>query len=363
VKLIVQPGDGITALVQAINGAKSRVEIAIFRFDRGEIAKALASAVGRGVFVHALIAYTNRGGERNLRALELELLEAGVTVARTADDLARYHAKYMIIDRKELYLLSYNFTYLDIDHSRSFGLIIRNPKIVQEAVKLFEADTKRQQYSAGQPNLVVSPVNARKQLAAFIKGAKKHLFIYDPEISDAPMIRLLEERKKAGVDIRIIGKLNRKGTGLAVHKMPDIRLHTRSMVRDGSQAFIGSQSLREVELGARRELGVIFRDPKIVARLIKVFEEDWAKSRITTEGAAPVSKVAKKVARVVTKDLPAIAPFVEVVVKDILGTNKDVDLDHSAVEESVKDAVKETVKEAVKDVVGNAVEQNGVVTK
>ena len=117
-KLLIQPGDGVAPLVEAINGAKSRVEIAIFRFDRNEIEKALANAAARGVFVHALIAYTNRGGERNLRKLEMRLLEAGITVARTADDLIRYHDKYLIIDRRELFLLSFNFTYLDIDHSR-----------------------------------------------------------------------------------------------------------------------------------------------------------------------------------------------------------------------------------------------------
>ena len=43
-KLLIQPGDGVAPLVDAINGAKSRVEIAIFRFDRSEIEKALANA-------------------------------------------------------------------------------------------------------------------------------------------------------------------------------------------------------------------------------------------------------------------------------------------------------------------------------
>ena len=62
-KLLLQPGDGIQPTVKAINRAKSSVEIAIFRFDRGEVERALANAVSRGLFVHALIAYTNRGGK------------------------------------------------------------------------------------------------------------------------------------------------------------------------------------------------------------------------------------------------------------------------------------------------------------
>ena len=47
------------------------MEILIFRFDRVEIEKALVNAVARGVTVRALIAYTNRGGEKSLRALEM----------------------------------------------------------------------------------------------------------------------------------------------------------------------------------------------------------------------------------------------------------------------------------------------------
>src|SRR5262249_16901372 len=87
-ELLVQPGAGRTALLEGINSATKSIELAIFRLDRREIEAALEAAVGRGVFVHALIAYTNRGGEKNLRKLEMRLLEAGVTVARTSGDLA-----------------------------------------------------------------------------------------------------------------------------------------------------------------------------------------------------------------------------------------------------------------------------------
>jgi hypothetical protein len=103
VKVLIQPDEGIAPVLAGIEGVKKTIEIVIFRFDRGEIEKALKAAAARGVFVHALVAYTNRGGEKKLRKLETRLLEAGVTVARTADNLARYHDKLMIIDRRLLY--------------------------------------------------------------------------------------------------------------------------------------------------------------------------------------------------------------------------------------------------------------------
>jgi cardiolipin synthase A/B len=364
VRLLVQPGDGVKPLLDAINGAKSRVEIVIFRFDRGEIEKALANAAARGVFVHALIAYTNRGGEKNLRKLEARLLEAGITVARTADDLARYHGKFLIIDRRELFLLSFNFTYLDIDHSRCFGLITTNSKLVGEAVKLFEADTKRQPYEPGSADFIVSPLNARKQLAAFLQGAKKQLLIYDPEISDPSMLKILEARAQAGVEIRVLGRISRANPKIAAHKLSIMRLHTRTVVRDSKQAFVGSQSLRELELNARREVGVIFRDKKIISKLIKTFQDDWEAvekraQQQPEEQSAPADRVARKVAKVVSKDLPPVAPVLRVLVRELVGESGDMDLDPAVVEASVKDAVKEAVKEAVRDAVETAVEQNG----
>jgi phosphatidylserine/phosphatidylglycerophosphate/cardiolipin synthase-like enzyme len=368
-KLLVQPGDGVAPLVEAINGAKSRVEIAIFRFDRAEIEKALANAAARGVFVHALIAYTNRGGERNLRKLEMRLLQAGITVARTSDDLVRYHDKFLIVDRRELFLLSFNFTHLDIDHSRCFGLVTTNSKLVAEAVKLFEADTKRQPYVPGLATFVVSPENARKQLTAFLKGAKKELLIYDPEISDAAMLRLLDARAQAGVDIKIIGRVTRAANKLPVRKLSIMRLHTRTIIRDGNHAFVGSQSLRELELGSRREVGLIFRDKKIVGKLAKVFHNDWdaierasqqpAQEPEPHEDAANPAKVAKKVAKAITKDMPAVAPLVRVVVRELVGESCETELNNAGLEQSVEVAVKAAVKEAVRDVVEAAVEQNG----
>jgi len=360
-KLLVQPSDGVAPLVQAINKAKSRVEIAIFRLDRQEIEKALADAASRGVFVHALIAYTNRGGEQNLRKLEMRLLAAGVTVARTADDLIRYHGKYMIIDRRELFVLSFNFTRLDIDYSRGFGVITRNRKLVQEAVKLFEADAHRQPYMAGTPAFVVSPANARKQLTQVIRGAKRELLIYDPEVSDPSILRELEALSKAGVDIKIIGRVPGRGSSLQVKKLSGLRLHTRSIIRDGKLGFIGSQSLRELELGARREVGIIFRDPKIVASMNKAFLEDWdAVDRpaaiVEIEKVPQATKVARRVAKAFAKELPAVTPVLEVVVRELAVATDATELDCKTIEDAVKDAVKEAVQEAVQ----SAVEQNGI---
>ena len=112
----------------------------------------------------------------------------------------------------------------------------------------------------------------------FIKSAKKELLIYDMKISDRQMIKLLQERVKAGVDVRIIGKVGKRGEGLTAEKMPGMRLHVRAMLRDGQEMFLGSMSLRALELDKRREVGVIVKERAAAKQFREVFEEDWAKT-------------------------------------------------------------------------------------
>jgi polyphosphate kinase len=227
-----------------------------------------------------LIAHQAAGEGKKLRKLELELLDKGVAVSRSADDLVRYHDKLMLIDREKLFLLAFNWAHLDIAKSRSLGLVTRNPRLVQEAVKLFQADSTRQAYTAGHDSFLVSPENARTGLAKFIKGAKKELLIYEMKISDKQMIALLNERAKAGVNIRIIGRMTKKTDLMKIDKMPGMRLHLRAMLRDGQDVFIGSQSLRALELDKRREVGIVAKDRRVAKRFRELFEGDWAKTGV-----------------------------------------------------------------------------------
>ena len=290
-ELIVQPADGSKPILAAIERAKTTLDIVIFRFDLKPVEKAIEAAVKRGVAVRALIAHTNRGGEKRLRQLELRMLDAGVTVTRTADDLARYHGKLLIVDRDELHVYGFNYTALDLK-SRSLGLIVRERRLVTEAIRLFESDVLRQEFEPNLDGFIVSPENAREQLATFIKRTRKSLVIWDPKLTDPQMIRLLTQRAKMGVDVRILGKVAKRAAALRVQKSPG-RLHVRAAVRDGSEAFVGSQSLRALELDGRREVGILSKDPKVVKGIADLFEADWAKTEM---GQKEIKVVEKEVA-------------------------------------------------------------------
>jgi cardiolipin synthase len=366
VKLIIEPADGVAPLLSAIKSAKKSVEIAIFRFDRKDVETALKAAADRGVKVTVLIAFANRGGEQGLRQLELRCLAAGITVARTADDLIRYHDKYILIDRRVLCMLSFNFTHLDIDHSRGFGIVTTHANWVREAAKLFRADCTRTKYAPKTETFVASPANSRSVLGTFLKRARKQLLIYDPKISDKEMLGILQERTRAGVEIRVIGSVAGRAP-FDVQKLGEVRLHTRTIIRDRHQAFVGSQSLRTAELDARRELGLVIQDAKVVTKLVDTFEADWASAceknapaspkdpdAPKVEPAAVSEKEAEKAVQVLTKELDPLAVSVKKAVRKAVAQAGNDVLHDKGVKDTMKRVVKKAVKEAVKEAVQDA---------
>jgi phosphatidylserine/phosphatidylglycerophosphate/cardiolipin synthase-like enzyme len=44
------------------------------------------------------------------------------------------------------------------------------------------------------------------------------------------------------------------------------------------RAFVGSQSLRTLELEKRREVGLLISNPSVARKMMQVFEDDWAAS-------------------------------------------------------------------------------------
>jgi phosphatidylserine/phosphatidylglycerophosphate/cardiolipin synthase-like enzyme len=309
-QLVVEPDDGTVPILNAIQHAKNTIDLTIFRFDRHDVSRALQAASARGVQVRALIALSHRGGVDSLRQLELRMLDMGATVARSSADFSKYHAKLMIVDNVELHVYGFNFTRADLK-SRSFGVITTNQRLVRQASRLFDADLAHRPYDAGADTLVISPGNARERLEAFIRGACRELLIYDSRLRDHRILRILTERRHAGVAVRIIGHVGkesgngdghmarapgthlegrhnrgladvRKELPLRVEKMHHGRLHLRAIVRDGTAAFVGSQSLRKAELDTRRELGVFVHEPAIVRQIRETFEHDWPSEVPTT---------------------------------------------------------------------------------
>ena len=307
---------------------------------------------------------------KSLRKLELRFLDAGIIVARTSDDLIRYHGKYILIDRRVLYVLSFNFTHLDIDHSRGFGIVTTNANWVREAARLFRADCTRTKYAPKTDTFVVSPANSRKVLGTFLKRAKTQLLIYDPKISDKEMLRILQERAKAGVEIKVIGSVaGARPVRRAEAGRHDGCTRARSSAT-GARRSSAARACARAELDSRRELGLIVQDAKAVKTLIETFESDWAgderqegagaatrgrrTSRARRPGRAVSDKEAEKAVQVFTKELDPLAVSVKKAVRKAVAKAGEDVLHDKDVKDTMKKVVKKAVKEAVKEAVQDA---------
>jgi phosphatidylserine/phosphatidylglycerophosphate/cardiolipin synthase-like enzyme len=237
----------------------------------------LEMAVARGVRVRALVARAAAGDNGQLRDVEQRLLAVGVVVARTADDFVKYHGKYFIAD-EALYVLGFNFKRSNVE-ARSFGIRTTNRRAVQDALRLFESDLSRQALTLDRASpLVVSPETSRRALGRFVGGARSHLAIYDARLDDPDFVALLLQREAAGVKVRVIGSAPKLKDAVPVRELKGMKLHVRAMVRDGTQIFLGSQSLRPLELDRRREVGLILGNRSAARAMLDVFDADWDQS-------------------------------------------------------------------------------------
>jgi phosphatidylserine/phosphatidylglycerophosphate/cardiolipin synthase-like enzyme len=280
-RLLVQPEDGAVPLLAAIDSARRTLDLYVFRLDDQRVADALGRAAKRGVAVRALVAHTRRGGEAGQRKLEARLRHMRIAVSRSDDDLQRYHGKMAIVDDRRLLVLGYNFTRRDMEHSRSFGLVLDDRRAIEEAARMYDADFERRAYVPEHGKLVISPFNSRIVLARIIQQARRQLLIYDKRLSDDLMLRLIERQARAGVEIRVIGVVDRRMKGVAVADFPG-RLHVRAIIQDGRRLFVGSQSLRRIELDKRREIGAVVSTTTEVKRALRVFQQDWVASQSKT---------------------------------------------------------------------------------
>lgn len=287
-RLLVQPEDGAAPLLDAIDGARRSIDLYVFRLDDRRVTEALGRAVRRGVSVRALVAHVRRGGAVARRKLEGRLRALRVSVSRSDDDLQRYHGKMAIVDERRLFVLGYNFTRRDMEHSRSFGLVLDDARTVAEACRMYEADFRRRAYVPEHGKLVVSPFNSRAVLARMIQQARRQLLIYDKRLSDGLMLSLIESQARSGVEVRVIGVVPRRLKGVAVAKHPG-RLHVRAIIQDGRRLFVGSQSLRRAELDDRREIGAIVSTASEVSRALEVFQQDWVASQSRARSAPRVA--------------------------------------------------------------------------
>jgi len=333
-----QPDIEATHAVWADMVAAARYSIALCHFYASNkpggggrlepIVVALENAVRRGVAVRFLAdaSFVDTYPDTLTR-----LERAGVDVRRwdlRATTGGVQHAKYMVIDGRELYLGSANFDWRALEHIYELGVRLAHPGVAGALLRVFDADWLRAAGVAVEPRLTRPvatqqfelPSGARVQLVASPRGelvsgvdwdlpklkrwlaeAQQSVRVQLLSVRTGPDPRIrallssLQEAAARGVRVRLLvshwntrdkdlpllRELMNDGVDVRIITIPSALVghipyarvaHAKYMVVDGQRSWIGTSNWSAKYFVASRNVGLLIEHPTIGVRLTKLFD-------------------------------------------------------------------------------------------
>jgi cardiolipin synthase A/B len=142
-----------------------------------------------------------------------------------------------------------------------------------------------------EPHLIVEPDDGIGPVLDLIATARDTLRIKQFTFTDETLIDAVIERRRAGVDVRVMlnaaksggerandetyARLQAAGVTVAWTNPAFYVTHEKSLVVDSSAALIATFNLCLKYFTRTRDFGVVTTDPAQVAQIIEVFEADW----------------------------------------------------------------------------------------
>jgi kumamolisin len=300
--LIVEPDDGRTAVLQALNAAKRSIDLTIYELSDPQIVAALTAAKGRGVTVRVIYnwySFSSRTQETDITPTITTLTQAGIECREAPKIFEVTHEKAFVIDAGSAVIMSFNLTADYFGQTRDFGIITTIPAEVAEVETIFNGDWIGQPAAPNAAALLWSPVNARAKLMALIHAATKTLDVYCEEAEDPGVLGALVSAAQRGVAVRFIAavlstesKVNGNARGVTTMLTGGVQavcksflyIHAKMILADfgapSAQAYIGSENFSCVSLNDNRECGILVTEPAILQRLETVFRSDWAQPSV-----------------------------------------------------------------------------------
>lgn len=293
VHVFVEPSAGEAPVLHAIRAAQRSVWVEVYLLTDHAVIYALEDAAQRGIDVRVMLEGNPYGSGATSPQQTLQELQAAGIQAKAANPAFRYtHEKAIIIDGATLLIMTANLTKSALGgtsyaENREYGVIDTAANDVREAATIFTADWQRTTPALDDPNLVVSPVNARAMLAAYIASAHATLIVEDEEMYDPATEDAFIAAARRGVNVEValpqpsgstsggdVARLTQGG--VHVRYVSAVYMHAKMMVADGARGFVGSENFSANSLDDNRELGLLISDVSAIAILQQTFAQDWA---------------------------------------------------------------------------------------
>jgi phosphatidylserine/phosphatidylglycerophosphate/cardiolipin synthase-like enzyme len=290
--LVVEPDDGRTPLLNAIQGAKRAVHVEAYMLTDQPLIDALVAAkkAGRDVKV-VLEQYPYLASGANDAAFSA-LRSAGVSVTWVQTTFQLTHTKTLVIDPGQptgvAWIMSLNLSAVAFTGNRDYAALASDPADVAEADAVILADYANTADARVTHRLVVSPEDSRTKLTAMIDASTKTLDVEMEELSDGTIQARLATAVKRGVVVRLVMASSPSSTtkasldwlkanGVLVKTLSTPDMHAKAMIVDGARAYVGSVNFTAASLDKNREIGVITDTPATLTRLSTTIAADYAK--------------------------------------------------------------------------------------
>lgn len=287
-QLFTEPESNRTFLLQALDSAQKEILIEVYLLSDKQVISSLDNAENRGVSVKVMLEQHPVGsGSINTKTYHT-LQQDGVPVAWTNPSFALTHEKAVIIDNKEVFVLSQNLSTSSFTKNREYDVEDTNAIDVAEARTIFIDDWQRQSVSLpAETDLLVSPVNARSSLEALLSSATTSITIEVEDIDDPQIMSLLIGKAKTMLVEIITPSLSQLGSnanalrqlklgGVQVKTLSSPYIHGKCIVVDKQKAYVGSINLSTQSMDENRELGILVSQSDLVQQLATTFAQDWS---------------------------------------------------------------------------------------
>ncbi len=291
----VEPDDGKAWLLTEIDGSAKYIDLTIYEMSDRDILAALCRAHARGVYVRVLINHFRDRRHDKVTAVETNVLAgAGIACKFASPGFPFTHEKCILIDGNEAVIMSLNLNPDYFKTTRDFAVVTTNSDDLKEIGRVFDSDWNfKKAYILEDKSLIWSPETARDMLTALLRSAKRNVDIYNEELRDRDIIRVLTLIAGKGIKVRVIcpvlkeggrdgnldGAQSLSGAGAMVREIKESKnklyIHAKAIVVDNSEAYVGSINFSKFSMDRNRELGIIISDAGYIKRIEDAFGKDW----------------------------------------------------------------------------------------
>lgn len=302
-EFVATPEQDHTPLYNAFAKAQKTIRIGIFGISSKNMADEIEKQIKRGINVTIICDKYCTNNEKR-KAIFDQLKTAGANIMVSTTGFTISHWKMFVIDESLAFISTMNFI-SRANQMRDVGVFTAEESVIKEIIAVFDQDVQNAANNGNitpkltSTNLVWSPNNSESKLVDLINSADQSIEIWIENMGNANVHAALDAAAKRKVNVRVLTSVCGLGMdGTAAYKnLNDLKkrgvivkgtpfpanetvpyIHAKTITVDHQVLFLGSENFSFNSLTKARELGIVFKDAAIEAKMSALFEKDWAQA-------------------------------------------------------------------------------------